>query len=247
MNLKKFSRVNLERCTAPDGFGHSLTSWSEAEWTNAMAGEFGEVLEQICNLGAAIGKASNLAKKIIRHRDDVAGNVKIDDRDLPNLRQRIALEVADVVIYADLTMQRLGYDTSTVVAEVFNRKSDELQCSIRYDGGQDRGFVYLAGPYAHNDPAVRETRYRLLTATAAKMMREGTPVYSPITHNHLLATMNEMPTGWDFWRSMDEQMIEQCIELHVLMLDGWKESVGVTAEIGIAESLGKPVKFIEPE
>ena len=84
------------------------------------------------NLGAAIGKASNLAKKIIRHRDDVAGNVKIDDRDLPNLKQRIAREVADVIIYADLVMQKLGYDTSEMVVQVFNQKSDDLGCRIRY-------------------------------------------------------------------------------------------------------------------
>jgi len=229
MNLRKFSKVNLERCTSPDGFGHSLASWSEAEWTNAMTGELGE--------------AANLTKKLLRHRDKIAGNHKAEDQDVESLRRRAAKEIADVVIYADLATQALGYDLSTVVTDVFNAQSDELNCLIKYKVGS---FVYLAGPYAHNDPDVRETRYRLLTATAAKMMRDGTPVYSPITHNHPLATMNDMPTGWDFWRSMDEPMIEQCSELHVLMLPGWRESVGVTAEIEIAKRLGKVVRYVEP-
>lgn len=228
MNLKRFSAVNLERCTSPQGFGHNLESWSAAEWTNAVGGELGE--------------AQNLTKKLLRHRDNVAGNHKPEDLDIESLKRRAAKELCDAIIYCDLSIQALGFDTSATLVQVFNDKSEELSCPIRY--GDSSSFIYLAGPYAHPDPEVREMRYRALTAVAANMMRNGVPVYSPITHNHPLATMNEMPTGWDFWRSMDEPMITQSSELHVLMLDGWKESVGVTAEIAIAERLGKPVRYI---
>lgn len=106
------SAVNLARCTAPDGFNHPLASWSVAEWTNAVAGEAGE--------------ACNLAKKLIRHRDGVAGNYKPEDQDQANLRRRIAEELADVVIYCDLAMAAVGYDFATTVREIFNRKSAEL-------------------------------------------------------------------------------------------------------------------------
>src|ERR1700674_2252434 len=109
---QRFSDVNLARCTAPDGFGHALESWSIAEWTNAMAGEAGE--------------ACNLAKKLLRHRDGVAGNKKAEDKDVESLRLRCAEELADVVIYADLAMRALGYDLNETVRRVFNRKSDEL-------------------------------------------------------------------------------------------------------------------------
>jgi NTP pyrophosphatase (non-canonical NTP hydrolase) len=106
------SVTNLARCTSPDGFNHPLASWSVAEWTNAVAGEAGE--------------ACNLAKKLIRFRDGVAGNNKPEDKDQDDLRRRIAEELADVVIYCDLAMASVGYDLATVVRDVFNRKSREI-------------------------------------------------------------------------------------------------------------------------
>jgi len=113
------SAVNLARCTAPDGFKHPLESWSIAEWTNAVAGEAGE--------------ACNLAKKLIRFRDGVAGNNKPEDRDQASLRRRIAEELADVVIYCDLAMAAVGFDLATVVREVFNRKSQEIGAPYAID------------------------------------------------------------------------------------------------------------------
>jgi hypothetical protein len=35
-----------------------------------------------------------------------------------------------------------------------------------------------------------------------------------------------------------------CDEVAVLMLDGWRESIGVQAEIAIARELCKPVTFL---
>jgi hypothetical protein len=40
------------------------------------------------------------------------------------------------------------------------------------------------------------------------------------------------------------QLIEACDEVVVLMIDGWRESVGVRAEIGLAGELGKRVTRI---
>jgi len=114
MHLWKFSQVNLERCIK--GFNHELDSWSIAEWTNAVAGE--------------VGESCNLAKKIIRHRDSVPGNYKPEDTDIDLLRLRCAKELADVITYADLTIQALGYDTEQVLKGVFNAKSEQLNCPI---------------------------------------------------------------------------------------------------------------------
>jgi len=38
--------------------------------------------------------------------------------------------------------------------------------------------------------------------------------------------------------------MEMCNDVVVVMLDGWRESVGVQAEIAIARELGKPVTFL---
>jgi hypothetical protein len=55
-----------------------------------------------------------------------------------------------------------------------------------------------------------------------------------------------LPSTWAFWRGQDYAFLERCDELVVLMLDGWGESVGVQGEIGIAQELGKPIRFLSP-
>src|SRR5260221_328779 len=101
--------VNIKRCV--EGFKHSLESWSVLEWTGAMCGEAGE--------------AANVAKKMIRHRDQVAGN-KGADTDLGVLRKKLGRELADVVIYCDLVAASQGLDLGELVRDTFNRKSEEL-------------------------------------------------------------------------------------------------------------------------
>lgn len=117
-NLEEFSKTNLKRCESSEGFNHALNSWEYEQWTNAIAGEAGE--------------ACNVAKKLLRHRQQTAGN-KGADLDPEFLKQKLAKELADVIIYADLAIQRLRLSTSDVVRNVFNLKSEELGCSIKFE------------------------------------------------------------------------------------------------------------------
>jgi nucleoside 2-deoxyribosyltransferase len=105
--------------------------------------------------------------------------------------------------------------------------------------------IYLASPYSHPDEAVRETRFRQACWHAVRLMREGQLVYSPIVHSHPLAEMG-LPGDWPFWAEHDRAMLERCDVLSVLKLPGWTESVGVSAEIGMAEALRIPVRYEEP-
>jgi len=68
-------------------------------------------------------------------------------------------------------------------------------------------------------------------------------VFSPIVHSHPLVAF-ALPTGWDFWERIDRAYLARCDEVVVLMLDGWRESAGVRAEIALAHDLGKPVRFL---
>jgi hypothetical protein len=108
-------------------------------------------------------------------------------------------------------------------------------------------LVYLASPYSHPDPAVREQRFRDVCATAATLMRAGYGILSPIAHTHPIAIAGDLPKGWDFWSAYDEALITACTEVWVLMLDGWEESTGVQAEIAIAGRQGKRVRYLDPE
>lgn len=113
MDLKQFSGLNRKRCV--EGFKHELSGWSPAEWTNAVAGEAGE--------------ACNNAKKLLRHRDAIPGN-KPEDQSVTALKGKTAMELADAIIYADLAIQSLGFDTSEILREVFNAKSLQIGSDI---------------------------------------------------------------------------------------------------------------------
>jgi nucleoside 2-deoxyribosyltransferase len=107
-------------------------------------------------------------------------------------------------------------------------------------------MIYLASPYSHPDAAVREMRFRDACRAAAKLMRLGHTVFSPIAHGHCICT-HGLPTDWRFWEPFDRHHLERCDEVVVLTLDGWDASAGVQAEIRIAIELGKPVRYIEPD
>lgn len=106
-------------------------------------------------------------------------------------------------------------------------------------------MIYLASPYSHPEAVVREQRFRDVCRTAAQLLASGVTVFSPIIHGHPLID-HGLLTDWPFWERFDRDHMARCDEVVVLMLDGWRESVGVAAEVRIAEELGKPVRHLAP-
>jgi hypothetical protein len=106
--------------------------------------------------------------------------------------------------------------------------------------------IYLASPYTHPEPAVREDRFRAACRATAVLLQAGMHVFSPIVHSHPLVAFG-MPTAFSDWELIDRTYLERCDEVVVLMLGGWEESVGVQEEIAIARELGKPVRFLDPD
>lgn len=102
--------------------------------------------------------------------------------------------------------------------------------------------IYLASPYSHPDPAVREQRYEQVCEATAALIRQGWSVFSPIVHSHNLVKYG-LPTEWSFWQRMDSEMLAQCKMVVVLALPGWDESEGVQAETHIARHLDIPIRF----
>jgi len=107
-------------------------------------------------------------------------------------------------------------------------------------------MIYLATPYSHPDPAVREKRYRLACWATADFIRDGYTVFSPVVHNHPLVA-HGLETAWVFWEKHDRELMACCDDVVVLTMDGWRESAGMQAEIALAEELGKRVTYIDPE
>lgn len=106
-------------------------------------------------------------------------------------------------------------------------------------------LIYLACPYSHPDPAVRQARFEAVNRAAAALMRQGNYVLSPISHSHPIALTGDLPLGWDYWEQYDRLLLAQCGRMVVLMLDGWRESVGIRGEVSLARELGLEVTYME--
>lgn len=83
---------------------HPLDDWTPTDWALAMIGEAGEVCNEV--------------KKLKRGDGDV---------------QRIASELADVILYIDLLAARLGINLSKAVFRKFNAVSRKRGASILMD------------------------------------------------------------------------------------------------------------------
>lgn len=109
-------------------------------------------------------------------------------------------------------------------------------------------LVYLAAPYTFQGKFVGfEVKERVLwiDRCSAWLFKQGLFVYSPISHTHPIKEADPiLDGGWTFWSDYDKRMIGHCDAFAVLMLQGWAESVGVTAELKIAKDLNKQIFFI---
>lgn len=93
------------------------------------------------------------------------------------------------------------------------------------------GFIYVASPYSHNDPAVMTIRFYDVMAYTAWLLKAERWAYSPIVHHHEMARRHNLPNEFDYWMRLDFAMLNAASELHVLMLPGWLDSKGVRAEV----------------
>lgn len=105
--------------------------------------------------------------------------------------------------------------------------------------------IYLACPYSHSSPDVARERVEKATLAAGDLMARGHIVYSPITHYHEIAKLGELPDGWEYWREPSFFFLDHMELLAVLCLPGWRESIGVQAEIRRAQETGKETVYIK--
>ena len=103
-------------------------------------------------------------------------------------------------------------------------------------------LAYVAGPYTHNKRSVEIKRFKQLTKVSSiLLLHHGINNFSPITHSHTQAVTDKLPGTWAFWKQVDIEYVYRCDIIIVTKLPGWKESIGVTAEINLAKEIGRPV------
>lgn len=108
--LEQFRAINVIRCR--EAFRKEVNEWSPTDWGCALAGEVGEVCNEL--------------KKL--RRGDYGPSEAEDD---PAVRAIIAAELADVFCYLDLTAARLGIDLGAAIVEKFNAVSERRGSDIK--------------------------------------------------------------------------------------------------------------------
>ncbi len=58
-------------------------------------------------------------------------------------------------------------------------------------------MIYLASPYSHDDPAVRQERFDAACRAAAELVRQGKTVFRPVAHSHAICRYG-LPWDWRF-------------------------------------------------
>lgn len=102
LDFSTLRAANVGRCE--ESF-HPLNDWSLPDWATALAGEVGEVCNIVKKL-RRVGEAERVG----------GGTTPIREE----LMAKLADELADVVIYADLLAARAGIDLGVAVREKFN-------------------------------------------------------------------------------------------------------------------------------
>ncbi len=106
--------------------------------------------------------------------------------------------------------------------------------------------LYLACPYSHPDPAIREYRYSTANRVAAQLMKSGIVVFSPLSHSVSIARhIPELEMAHRFWMNQDLPLLRLCDELLILGLNDWTKSEGVRSEMFEAMAHAKPITLIE--
>lgn len=103
---------------------------------------------------------------------------------------------------------------------------------------------YLASPYSHRDPRVKEFRAFGVQVAAAMLTMQGYRLLEPITSCHAKSQIFQLPTGYEYWQTRDRDYIARSDGVIVFAMQGWKESVGVCDELEYAKELGLPVYML---
>lgn len=113
--------------------------------------------------------------------------------------------------------------------------------------------IYLATPYTSRKwkfwpvkQLIEFWRFLQVSRAAMKLMNKGLAVYSPISHTAPISWFG-LRQNHNFWLKQDYIWLEQCDELWILTIEGWRDSYGILQEELYADEKGMPVAYIEKD
>lgn len=106
---------------------------------------------------------------------------------------------------------------------------------------------YLALPYTHKDKKIMDFRAKVSDFIFAELCKEGRVVYAPISSCHHIAITHGLPTHYKFWKEVCETFVRASYKLIIVLLPEWEKSVGLMAELTLAQKLGLEIEWLNPE
>jgi hypothetical protein len=107
-------------------------------------------------------------------------------------------------------------------------------------------MIYVASPYSHRDPAIREHRFQMVEKYIVSELRQKMVAFSPIVYAHKMAVEFGLPTDAEYWKGFNNSIMRRCDSIVILRLKGWDRSKGVEYERQLAEELHMPVNYANP-
>lgn len=124
---------------------------------------------------------------------------------------------------------------------------DQIENNAFAYGTGFQDHLYMASPYSHEDSSVMDERFDAACEAYVALLSEGHIVFAPIPFCHSVARLFDLHTNFTFWQLQDLYFVRTCRAFVALMLPGWKESVGLQAELTHAQYWGKQILYINPE
>ncbi len=107
-------------------------------------------------------------------------------------------------------------------------------------------LLYLATPYTKYEGGIT-LGYIGACKLAARLLRLGLKVYSPIAHTHPIAVYGGIdPYDLSIWLPFDAAIMDKSDALLVAMMAGWDQSTGIKHEIRTFTETKKPIFFLNP-
>ena len=107
-------------------------------------------------------------------------------------------------------------------------------------------MIYVASPYSHPDESIRENRYVEVRKYVYELIKIGEFAYSPIVYAHELSKNHKLPTDALWWQNFNENFMKRSDVCHFYLMDGWKQSHGMSLELAFAEKIGLKVVYVKP-
>ncbi len=124
LNFDELRAANVARCGK---IWPPTNEWTPTDWACAMAGEAGEACNEVKKLRRIAATPEQALIGDGHGADDRQWAADTSYRQGVN---RVAMELADLIIYADLLAERMGIDLAAAVVAKFNKVSAENGCDV---------------------------------------------------------------------------------------------------------------------